>query len=122
MKATAGLPVGLRVRAYLDSHRKVFSLKYRGRVVAKAVDLSLVDVRFVVSEAGRARVRATGRKTPHAYVEGVVTAEAVTADRPFTYSPFKADGFTESNGSVLRTASEVRLRVLDGKPVCTAAT
>ena len=46
-----------------------------GLVVARVSDVLVKDASFVVSEAGRKRVLAEGRKNVHAYVRGVVDVD-----------------------------------------------
>jgi hypothetical protein len=122
MQDLAGPP---RVRVYLDSTRKVWSVTRRGRVADKPHRLLLGDVRFVVSERARARARKTGRKTPHAYVEGVVLGRDWSALRPrggrrFGYNPFVHRGFTDGGGRVLEAAKAVYLEVGTGGVTCVA--
>ena len=111
----------MRVRVYYDSTRKTFSLKERGLVTAKADEVVLRDVRFVVWAAGRDRVRRTGRKTPHAFVEGeLVSTNAKGMDvkgEAFRYNPHRDEGFT-SNGKMLSGAQAVRMAVEAGRPNC----
>ncbi len=69
------------VRVYLNLHRtkaagrKVYSVQGRTekgwRVESYTPQLALRFARFVVSEAGRARARAEGRRNVHAFVEGL---------------------------------------------------
>lgn len=96
------------VRVYRNLTRQCLSLQAAGRVIGHAHVLLVEDARPVISEAGRQRVIATGRKTVHAYVEGVarvLTLEEAWAiyDRhretaqPITYNPTRAPGFAYRN-------------------------
>jgi hypothetical protein len=63
------------VRVYRNLHSSYgdgrrWSIRQGPHVVAHADNLHLVDVRFVVSEKGRQRVLAEGRKNVHAFAEG----------------------------------------------------
>lgn len=60
------------IQAYWNLHRKMWSIRdpKTRRVTGHANELYLVDCTFHVSEAGRRRVLATGRKNVHAYVQG----------------------------------------------------
>lgn len=64
----------MKVFVYWNLHKYVFSVKYRGRVIAHARDFILADADFVVSEAGRQRVLASGRKNVHAGIKGEMIA------------------------------------------------
>ena len=48
----------------------VYSIRQGGKVVAHAELVKLRDAEFIVHEAGRQRVLATGRKNVHAFVRG----------------------------------------------------
>lgn len=51
---------------YWNFHKRVFSVKYKGRVIAHASRFVACRAEFRVSEAGRQRVLAEGRKNVHA--------------------------------------------------------
>ena len=51
---------------YWNFHKKVFSVKYRGLVIAHATRILVKRARFRVSEIGRQRVLSEGRKNVHA--------------------------------------------------------
>lgn len=53
---------------YWNLHKKCWSVKYKGRVIAHLSWAFIVGPWFQVSEAGRQRVLAEGRKNVHAYV------------------------------------------------------
>ncbi len=73
MEPTTAL-IGLDVDVYWNFHKKLWSVRSRETrlVVAHLDGLVLADVRFRVSAAGNARVRAEGRKNVHAYARGIV--------------------------------------------------
>ena len=94
----------MRVFVYYNVRKKLFSIKalsgdYRGRVLWHAFVVELLDATFSVSEAGRLRVLATGRKNVHAGVRGTLryfgliaqphSAEAVRV----AYNPKRDTGF-----------------------------
>ena len=54
---------------YWNSHRKMFSVRQRGRVVGHAQSINAINATFVVRPAGQRRVRETGRKNVHAFVK-----------------------------------------------------
>lgn len=53
---------------YWNLHRKMFSIRHKGRVISHAHSVNAFDAKFVVQPAGQRRVRATGHKTIHAFV------------------------------------------------------
>lgn len=97
---------GERVRVYFNLHKSCWSIvaksgEHRGRVIAYATSLHLENCTFHVSQAGRRRVLAEGRKNVHAYIDGEWCSdsgkfEGVTAVFPISYNPFKADHFHTS--------------------------
>lgn len=69
----------MKVRVYYNLHKACWSIKamegpLKGRVVAHAAGVALMDARTVVSQAGRERVIREGKKNVHAFIEGQVTA------------------------------------------------
>lgn len=64
----------MRVRVFRNLTRRCLSMQARTptgwRTIAHAESVVLRDATFRVSEAGRQRVLATGRKTVHAWAEG----------------------------------------------------
>jgi hypothetical protein len=89
----------MKVFVYYNLHRKIFSVRAlegpdKGRVVAHRSEVSLTDVVFRVSEAGRQRVLIERCKNVHAGVSGQWTdvveplqGQAVTYN-PYLYSSF----------------------------------
>ena len=61
-----------KVRVYRNLHKKCVSVKQNGIVRCHATNVVLKDCRFIVSEAGQARVRSEGKKNVHAFIEGYV--------------------------------------------------
>jgi len=69
----------MQVFVYCNIRTKNLSIRalagpYKGKVVASAERVALKDVEFKVSEAGRRRVRKTGRKNVHAGAVGTLAA------------------------------------------------
>ena len=86
------------VRVYWNLHKKKFSVQarygYDWYVVAHISELTLKNVTFKVSQAGRNRVLRTGVKNVHAYVIGALYPFADTEKwRQVTYSPRSYDSF-----------------------------
>jgi len=98
--------VGQRVYVYRNLTNNCWSLKSlkTGRVLAHAGNLTLKDVIFKVSEAGRQRVIRDKRKNVHAGIVGTVMGPVAREDWinssgvparkiPVTYNPYKGPTF-----------------------------
>lgn len=92
------------VRVYRNLTRQCLSLQAGGRVIGHAYAMLIEDARPVISEAGRQRVIATGRKNVHAYIEGRARRVNLQEARELydlhrdtvqviTYNPHRAPGF-----------------------------
>lgn len=91
---------GMKVRVYRNLHKRCLSVqaKVNGRwkVIDHVDQITLVDVSFRVSQAGRDRVLREKRKNVHAFVCGTVaTFHIALQGRKVSYNPYKADTFTE---------------------------
>lgn len=86
------LLVGDRVEVYRNLHKNCFSVRKNGRVVKHIPDdqgLTLVDVKFAVQPAGRAKVLRERKKNVHAFVRGTVAADPLTKIvQEYTGAPF----------------------------------
>lgn len=89
------------VRVYRNLHRKCLSIK-QGVVRCHAPYIFLRDVKFLVNEKIRDRVRETKRKEVHAYVMGYIENPAIVGDlipeHSIFYNPYKNDSFVIDNG------------------------
>ena len=63
---------GKPVRVYWNFHRKCFSIQQNRLVIGYCNLVSLIDVKFTVSEAGRQRVLKGKTKNVHAYSVGML--------------------------------------------------
>lgn len=120
--------LSIPVRVYRNLHRTlpdgtpVYSIAQRrnGRwlVVAYTDQLTMMACRFIVSDAGRERVRATGKKVVHAFVEGcLVEAGRRNAALPHraTYNPYMYRTFVDrATETPLGLAAWVRITPEDG--------
>jgi hypothetical protein len=90
-----------KVEVYWNLHKRLFSIRQKGKVIAHMGTVGLTDVTFRVQPAGRERVRREGKKNVHAYVKGTydhemavnLTNEEMEDARPITYNPYKYDSF-----------------------------
>lgn len=64
-----------KVECYFNSHKKLVSVRKRGKVIAHAAGVVLKNPDFVVQEGGRQRVIREERKNVHAYVRGKLITE-----------------------------------------------
>ena len=94
----------MKVFVYFNLHKKVFSVKalegdMKGRVVAHRNEVTLHDVTFKVSEAGRQRVLREKRKNVHAGAVGQWDDRLQLVIGPeVTYNPYKYDSFVTRVG------------------------
>lgn len=92
------------MRVYMNLHKKCYSIKQFGIVVAHADRLCVRDVKFVVNERQRQQVLITKQKNVHAYIEGYFSTSGmgVTAKRndlpvEVFYNPYKYDSFVSDS-------------------------
>ena len=94
------------------------------RVCCHMSALIAKDVTFLVSDKGRERVRATGRKNVHAYIwtPTILTPDQVEAHQPpldpweeITYDPYEHDSFVTVRGSHPITSGTAVLLTPDGR-------
>ena len=89
---------GMRVRVHFNLHRHDFSVvnpKTR-RVICNVPTITLRDVEFRVSEAGRQRTLGSRRRQVHAYAIGLVETldpQDVSHLTAITYNPYRAAHF-----------------------------
>lgn len=120
---------------YWNLHKQCFSVKHRGAVVAHATRILAKRAEFRVSETGRQRVLAQGRKNVHAYIvcdvedlycdgaqgiyaradvltwpieTNVLATNAQEYGTQIRYNPYDGDSFTvASNGRPVTSAATV---------------
>jgi hypothetical protein len=89
--------VGTNVEVYFNLHKKVFSIrdKKTKKVIAHVNNITLANVSFKVSKAGRLRVLKERRKNVHAVVAGTIIAYEPldNAAVRVTYNPYLYDSF-----------------------------
>jgi hypothetical protein len=94
------------VHVYFNPHRRLWSVRQRGKVVGRAAHLVLRDVEWVVQPCGRERVRREGRKNVHAYGKGWVTNASLFdgTEQAVRYNPYELETFVAGNNTPLRTS------------------
>jgi acyl-CoA-binding protein len=115
---------------YFNLHKNVFSVKYKGKVIAHLSNFYGKNCEFRVSEKGRERVLKEKKKNVHAYV---VCSEFVEGDvnlpRPFyldiqgkvKYNPYAGPTFVNESGDTVEKADWVRFDLVNDRPVLTMA-
>ena len=118
-----------KVRVYRNLHKECYSVKQDGLVKCHADQVTLQEVKFIVSKVGQKRVRDEKKKNVHAYLEGYVVdarqadnivdgkksdtdLEAGLSDwESIYYNPYECDGFM--NTSTERIAEFAEFASLD---------
>lgn len=109
------LEIGQKVKVYFNLHTKLFSVKdyQTGKVVAHGNNISLKDVEFKVSEAGRQRVLREKKKNVHAYVIGTYQGDKeleTGSMQDAYYNPYTLSHFVDkSSQEQLDSAESVYL-------------
>ena len=60
----------MQVEVYWNLHKKCYSVRHKGKVIAHAPFVTLKDVTWVVQPAGRKRVLRERKKNVHAFAKG----------------------------------------------------
>lgn len=119
----------MRYRVYKNLHRNCFSIKSKGLVVGYCDAVTILEPRFITSEAGRQRVIKERAKNVHAFIEGylsdveglvlkdgrsvIETPLKTPSDAPqgiLTYNPYEHIGFVDK-------ATGALLEAFEGNPV-----
>ena len=104
MSEVVTLLEGQKVEIYRNLHKKCYSVRQKGKVVAYfgyTDELILKDAKFAVQPAGRERVRRENKKNVHAFVRGTVIRtgglerEGILrrCGRMVRYDPYTMDSF-----------------------------
>lgn len=110
---------GERVRVYRNLHRSkpgmpVYSVMSMAtkKVIGHVQEIRLSGVRFVVSQAGRARVLRERRKNVHAFVEGRVANLVMGVGTRVTYNPYLYETFVTMDQTPVHQAAYARLNAV----------
>lgn len=89
-----------KIRIYRNLHKPgvVYSVLQDGKVVGYVDSIGLYGVKFIVSAAGRDRVRREGRKIVHAFLEGYVGGPYLYPEfcSKARYNPHRDDSFVDA--------------------------
>jgi hypothetical protein len=104
------------VKVYFNLHKKCFSVQHKGIVIKHVDSITLKNVKYKVSEAGRQRVLRERKKNVHAFVVGEMVEENVECDTKVSYNPYKYNSFVIAvDGTPLFNSECAFLRVVDKK-------
>ena len=101
-----------RYYIYWNLHKKMWSVRHKGKVIAHSREIHARDCEFKVSEAGRQRVLREKRKNVHAYVvckEYECPYWLLDYDNTARYTPYKYPQFYDKYGHDLFKAPFVNL-------------
>lgn len=107
------------VEVYFNLHKRLFSVRSKGRVIEHTRHIAIKGAKFVVQPAGRAKVLREKKKNVHAFVRGSRDRDDVLVPSPVHayYNPYEGDKFTDERGNPV-TDAEVAVLYLDhtGRP------
>ena len=90
---------GLKVDVYWNLHKKCYSVRHKGKVIAHLNNVLLRDVEWIVQPAGRERVLREKRKNVHAFARGYYVQDFSMGSGCYTtYNPYKGPFFFQIRG------------------------
>lgn len=95
---------GIKVDVYYNLHKKTFSIRCNGKVIAHRDKVTIKNPQYIVGEKGKQRVRREKSKNVHAFVRGTLMANdneskdilsmpTDLAVYQITYNPYLHDTF-----------------------------
>jgi len=115
----------MKKRVYFNLHKRLFSVqeKVNGqwKVIGHTDDITLYNVTFKVSEAGRQRVLKEKRKNVHGYVEGYSSDYEGSLTTQIRYNPYKYDSFVDESDGKVYSSRFAKLQLINGRPQISAA-
>lgn len=111
----------MRVEVYWNLHKKCWSVRHKGKVIAHKQAVELIDVTWVVQPAGNARVRREKRKNVHAFARGTLAEDGdihfyygdISNHNRASYNPYENTTFIrEFEGKPLTKSKYARLATL----------
>lgn len=110
---------GDKVDVYWDSTRKIYSIRYKGKVIWKSENIELKDCKFKISRKAIDRIRKQKRKSICAVINGSFSANrSICFYKQFTFNPYKNYSFVGENGEELKESDRVLLLTRARKPEC----
>jgi len=121
MQASVSPAARRLTEVYWNLHKRCFSVRERGRVIAHTEHVTLRNAHFVVQRSGYERTVREKVRSVHAWVRGEVTeaSEGLSVTPVLvTYNPFRVGHFVvRATGERIDSAPLVALSVVGGKPV-----
>jgi len=110
----------MRVEVYWNLHKKCWSVRHKGKVIAHERAVDLIDVTWVVQPAGNARVRREKVKNVHAFARGTLAKDGVLlycadicSPNRARYNPYEDTTFMIGfEGTTLTKSNYARLATL----------
>ncbi len=119
----------MTVDIYFNFHKKVFSVRKKGKVIQHATAMTVIEPKFVVQPAGRAKVLRDKVKNVHAFVRvnsmytvdmelNYEFCEPFLPSERVKYNPYMADTFVScATGDAIHEAEVAYLTIdNDNKP------
>jgi len=109
--------LGERVFVYRNLHKKCYSVKsmQTGRVLFHINEITLVNVKFRVGQAGRERVVLERRKNVHAGVVGYIADVSLLGQSSkVTYNPYRYTSFVRQDESSIK---EAKIALIDSSGI-----
>lgn len=113
---------------YFNLHKNVFSVKYKGKVIAHLTNFYGKDCEFRVSEKGRERVLKEKKKNVHAYVVCSTFIDTPLLSKLYLenqgkvkYNPYAGPTFVNESGDTVKRADWVHFELINDKPSLTMA-
>ena len=128
----------MSIEIYFNLHKKVFSIRHKGKVIDHATTVTVLNPKFVVQPAGRAKVLRDRVKNVHAFVrtDSLWTTENVDTLSKFfpeddlssyisthtegvKYNPYMADTFVScATGDAIHEAEMAYLAIDNQNKPC----
>lgn len=107
----------MRVYIYRNLHKGGYSVRHKGKVIAHVSSITLTNVRFLVGQAGNAKVRREKSKNVHAGVSGIWVGDVSLLGQStnVTYNPYKYTSFIRKNDE--SSIKEAKIAVIDASGI-----
>ena len=113
-----------KVDIYFNLHKKIWSVRQGGKVIAHTNFIQVRDPQFIVNPKGRERVLREKKKNVHAFVRGYVTEDLpIFPDRQkfVSYNPYQNNSFVErGTENSICSSPFASLEVINQKPMVEA--
>lgn len=112
---------GIKVDVYYNLHKKTFSIRCNGKVIAHRDKVAIKNPQYIVGEKGKQRVRREKSKNVHAFVRGTLMPNDSESKDVFmykvSYNPYLHDTFVRVlDGSAIHNAEWAVLSKTENLP------